>query len=147
MKPRKATEKIREELKRKREEKKQISAVPVKQEQKKEEKKEQIKKASVSNRSAAQRNTQKITLLGLRNISYKDLDKMKKDSFDPKILITEDDSDDEEYKEIMKKFELNKGEVGSAKNKSKEPFSALTSRATPKNINIPYLLPHNIEVD
>jgi hypothetical protein len=127
-KPKEETERIREEIRKLRKEKMRESVV-IKQEEKKAEveQKEQEWKAT-SHKQLSKNATQKITLLGLRNISYKDLDKMKKDTFDPKVLIAEDDNDDEEYKQIMKKFEIIKEETPE---KAQGP---LTSRAAHKSI-------------
>lgn len=144
IKPREEREKIKEEIKRLKEEKLKASAVANQEEEKRKvetEKtaREQEKKTVTSKRNLGKSAAQKITLLGLRNISYKDLDTTKKDTFDPKMLITEDDNDDEEYRQIMKKFEIIKEEVASPQSKPKQARGGLTSRITRKSINLQYV--------
>lgn len=55
----------------------------------------------------------KITLLSLGNISYKELGMIKGEEFDPAQLLTNEEEDNE-YKEILKKFECKKSESMSA---------------------------------
>lgn len=123
-----------------REEKLKASVIVNQEEEKKKaefekEKREQERKAITSRVHMGKSATQKITLLGLRNISYKDLDKQRKDGFDPKMLIAEDDSDDEEYKQIMKRFGAAKEESPSPKAKGKQVQGSMSSRVVRKSVN------------
>lgn len=125
VKPKEVTEKIKEEIKRLRDEKlkkenpvkfeseilKQSALVP---------KSEKIEKPKIKappktkpkparKINPAEEAARKVTLVGLGNASYKDLAFFKGDNFDPEMLITHDE-DDPEYAEIMKKFEHHKNE-------------------------------------
>jgi len=132
-------EKIKEEIKKLKEEKARESIIIKQEEEKKRTEAEAKAKAEAEKKQRNQEEkaisksvTQKITLLGLRKLSYKDLENPKKDTFDPKILIADDDNDDEEYKQIMKKFEIIKEEP--PKERSKRAQGVSTSKATHKSI-------------
>ena len=97
----------------------------------KDEKEKEKKKPPIgSTKKRVSQKNRKITLLGLESLSYNDFVEIKSDNFDPKSLVI-DDEEDEEYKEILKKFD-----VKSPEPTNKKLGGAFTSRMVYKSVNL-----------